>query len=133
MLTALNNSNVVANLLTLHLGDYYNTYCDLSGEGASDLLWAILQKAHNLRQLQLPKYIDIYFIKGGVSISSISEQSKQFITFLSKHSSLCKHMPWFSTGDKQLDGEWFALVLECINNTTMLNELYMYDAKLSGE
>ena len=76
MLTALNNSNVVANLLTLHLGDYYNTYCDLSGEGASDLLWAVLQKAHNLRHLQLPDYMDIRFIKGGVQISTISEMSK---------------------------------------------------------
>ena len=72
MLTALHDSNAADNLHTLHLGDSRNNYIDLSGEGASDLLWAILQKAHNLRHLQLPYYMDIEFIFGGISIEKIS-------------------------------------------------------------
>ena len=64
--------------------------------------------------------MDIKFIDGGVQISTISEKSKEFISFLSKHSSLCKHIPYFSTGGKQLDAEMFELVVECIKNTTML-------------
>ena len=75
VLAALNDSNAAANLHTLHLGhsEYEGgwksiDYCDLSGEGASALLWAILQKAHNLKHLQLPNYMDITFLDGGVKI-----------------------------------------------------------------
>ena len=89
MLSALHDSNAAVSLHTLNLRHCdprgkITDYCDLSGEGSSDLLWAILQKAHNLRQIQLPDgFMDIQFNLSGVMIKRISEDSKQFITFLS--------------------------------------------------
>ena len=53
LLTALHDSNAAANLQTLRLigDDWRHKEIDLSGDGACELLWAILQKAHNLSYL----------------------------------------------------------------------------------
>ena len=104
VLTAINDSNVPANLQTIYLKHFDEDrepikYCELSGEGAYDLLWSILQKAHNLVNLQLPRFEDIRFDDDGIEINEISDKSKKFMQFLVSHSSLCKNLPYFSADD----------------------------------
>ena len=131
----MSESNAVANLETLHLGDENTSYCDLSAEGACDLLWSVLQKAPNLKHLQLPgagTFKDMKFLLGGVWIQNISDESKEFLKFLNGHSSLVKNLPILATGGNQmLDAELFALAIECIAKATKLKSCNMWKANLS--